>query len=72
MYCVLLAQTSIPPAAEVSIPIYTPATDGVVELVTDPVHGMGPHVIRLVVILELVPAREGEAFPFTCIFITHC
>jgi hypothetical protein len=48
-------------------PIYTPATIGVVGFVLDPVHEMGPHVIPLVVSVELFNARAVEAFPFTCI-----
>ena len=67
MYCVLLEQISIPPTAALFNPIFTPATAGVVGFVPDPVHDMGPYVLPLVVRVELDNAREGEAFPLTCI-----
>ena len=56
---------SIPPAAALSNPIYTPATVGAVGFVPDPEHEIGPHVILLVVRVELFNVREAEAFPFT-------
>ena len=49
MYAEELKQISIPPAAELSNPIYTPATDGIVGFVDDPVHEMAPHVIALII-----------------------
>ena len=67
MYGKLLQQISIPPAAELSNPTYTPATDGWVGFVDDPVHEMAPHVIALVVRVELFNVRDAEAFPLTCI-----
>ena len=63
----LLVHISKPPAATLAIPIYEPATVGVVGFVPDPVHEMGPHVIPLVVRVELVNVREGDAFPFACL-----
>ena len=71
----LLQQISIPPAAALSNPTYTPAADGWVGFVPDPVHEMGPHVIPLVVRVELFNVRDAEAFPLTCIFkviVVHC
>ena len=50
----VLQQISIPRAAELSNPRYTPAADGWVGFVPDPVHEMGPHVILLVVRVEFI------------------
>ena len=61
----MLEQISSPPAATSSNPIYTPATVGDVGCVPDPVHEIGPHVIALVVRVELFYVREAEAFPLT-------
>ena len=60
-----LQDISIPPATEESNPINTPATDGVVGFIPVPVHEIGPHVIALVVRVELFNVREGEALPLT-------
>ena len=49
MYIEELTQIVMPPAAALSNPIHTPAADGTVGLVDDPVHEMAPHVIALVV-----------------------
>ena len=54
MYAEALQQISTPPAAELSNPTYTPATDGTVGCVDDPVHEMAPPVIALVVRVELL------------------
>ena len=70
MYGELLQQISFPPAAEVSNPTYTLAVDGTVGFVDDPVHGMAPHVILLVVRIKLFNVRDPEAFPFTYILKT--
>ena len=67
MYVEDLSQMSIPLAAALSNPIYTLAADGVVGLVPDTVHEMGPPVILLVVTVELFNVREAEAFPLTCV-----
>ena len=64
MYGVLLVQISIPPAAELSNPIYTLAVVGVVGFV-DPLHELGPHVISLVVRVDLFNVRGGNVVPFT-------
>ena len=64
----MIEQISIPPKAALSNPIYTPAGDGAVGCVPDPVHKMGAHVIPLVVEVELFNVREAEAFPLTCTF----
>ena len=61
----VLQQISIPPAAELSNPTYTPAKVRCVGFVPDPVHEMGPHVIALVVRVELFNVRDAEAFPLT-------
>ena len=63
MSCVLRANLSILPVAELSIRIYTPATDGVVAFVVDPVHEIARHLAPLVVHVELVNVNEGGAFP---------
>ena len=67
MYIEELTQIVMPPAAGISNPIHTPAADGTVGLVDDPVHEMAPHVIALVVRVELFYVREVQAFPLTCI-----
>ena len=67
MYAEVLTQMFIPPAAALSNPIYTPAVDGTVGFVDDPVHEMAPHVVAWVVRVELFNLRDTEAFPFTCI-----
>ena len=72
MYCVLLAHMSIPPAAELSIPICTPTTDGLVGFVDAPMHETAPHFMPLIAHVELVDAYEGEAFLFTCILKSLC
>ena len=54
MYCVLLEQISAPPAADLSTPTYTPASEGVKGFAMDPVHEMLLHVILLVVIVERI------------------
>ena len=61
-------QKFIPPGAALSNPIYTPAGDGTAGFLDDPVHEMAPHVIALVVRVELFNVREAEAFPLTFIF----
>ena len=66
----MLAQISISPVELLSNPIYTPAVVGVGGFVPDPSHQIGPHVIALVVRVELVNVREVEAFPLTCILIS--
>ena len=55
----LLEPISIPLAAEVSKPKCTPAADGVVGFVVDPMHEMLPHVILLVGNVDLVNAHEA-------------
>ena len=60
-------QKFIPPGAALSNPIYTPAGDGTAGFLDDPVHEMAPHVIALVVRVELLNFREAEEFPLTCI-----
>ena len=55
----------MPPAAALSNPTYTLAVDGWAGFVPDPVHEMGPHVIALVVNVELFKVRVGDAFPLT-------
>ena len=72
MYIEELTQIVMPPAAALSNPIHTPAADGTVGLVDDPVHEMAPHVIALVVRVEFFNVREAEAFPLTCILRNHC
>ena len=72
MYCVLLAQISIPPADALSIPIDTPSNVGVVVFVTDPMHEMAPHYILLVVSVELLTDNEGDTCPFACMFKSLC
>ena len=67
MYIEELTQIVMPPAAAISNPIHTPAADGTVGFVDDPVHEMAPHVIALVVRVELFNVRDAEAFPLTCI-----
>ena len=67
MYREVLQQISIPPAAELSNPTYTPATDGAVGCVVVPEHEMATHVILLVVRVELINVRDADALPFTCI-----
>ena len=65
-------QKFIPPGAALSNPIYTPAGDGTAGFLDDPVHEMAPHVIALVVRVELFNVREAEAFPLTLIVKKHC
>ena len=75
MYGKVLQHISIPRAAELSNPRYTLAADGWVGFVPDPVHEMGPHVIPLVVEVELFNVRDSEALPLTCISnhcLSHC
>ena len=67
MYGEKLQHISIPPAAALSNPTNTPANDGWVGFVPDPVHEMGPHDIPLVVRVDLFNVRDAEAFPLTCI-----
>ena len=67
MYAEEPSHIFIPPAAALSNPIYTPAADGTVDFLDDPVHEMAPHVIALVVKVELFNVKETEAFPLTCI-----
>ena len=68
MYCALLELISIPPAEELSIPICTPTTDGVVVFVTDPLHEITPHDIPLCVNVELVNVNLSELLlSFKCI-----
>ena len=67
MYAEEPTQISFLPGAALSKPIYTPAADGVVGFVHYPVREMGPHVLLLVVTVELFDVREAEAFPLTCI-----
>ena len=67
MYGELLQHISIPPVAEVPNPRYTPAVVGDNCCVLVPVHEIGPHVIALVVRVELFNVRDAEAFPLTCI-----
>ena len=67
MYAKLLQQISIPPAAALSNPIYTPAVDGCYGFVPGPVHEMGKHVIPLIVRVELFNVKDAEAILFTCI-----
>ena len=63
MSCVEPAAMSTPPAEELSITIYTRVAPGVVGYVFDSVHEMAPHVILLVVKVELSNAKEGDACP---------
>ena len=65
MYGELLQQISIPPVAEVSNPRYTPAAVGDNCFVPVPVHEIGPHVIALVVRVELFNVRDAETLPLT-------
>ena len=67
MYGKLLQQISIPPAAELANPTYTPAAGGCVGFTADPVHAMGPHVIALVVNVVLFNVRDGDALLLTYI-----
>ena len=71
MYAEEPTHISMPPVAALPNPTYTPAADGTVGFVDDPVHEMAPHVIALVVRVELFNVRVAEAFPLTCIFKTH-
>ena len=66
LYAEELTHISIPPAAALANPTYTPATDGAVGCVDDPVHEMAPHVIALVVRVELFNVGEAAAFPLSC------
>ena len=67
MYGEALQQISIPTAVELSNPTYILAVDGWVGFVPDPAHEIGPHVILLVVRVELFDVRDADAFPLTCI-----
>ena len=67
MYGELLQQIALPLAAEVSNPRHTPAVVGDNCFVHVPVHEITPHVIALVVRVELFYVRYAEAFPVTCI-----
>ena len=67
MYEELVQQISSPRVAALSNPVYTPAAFGTAGFLLDPVHEMGPHVILLVVNVELFNVGEAEACPLTCI-----
>ena len=60
MYYVQLAHRSIPHAAALSIPIYTPTNVGVVVFVPDPAHEMAPHVMSLFVNVEFATVHDGD------------
>ena len=64
-YAEELTQIYISPAAELSNPTYTLATDGAVGFVDDPVHEMAPHVRELVVNVVLVNVKDGDALLLT-------
>ena len=61
MYGKLLQQISIPPAAELSNPTYTPAAYGWVGFIAVPVHETPLHVIALVVNVVLFNVSDGDA-----------
>ena len=63
----MLAHIARPPTAALANRLYTPAVVGVVGCVPDPVHEIGPHVVLLVLRVELFNVRDAEASPL-CAF----